>query len=68
MKGFRSPSLRCSPSEGTYAPAGKANISVHLSCGLEDPIPDQAEEVSAQEYRSDANLNCNQIHVFVSFC
>jgi len=65
-KGSACPSLRGSPSKRTYPPEGKPGISVHLSCGLEDPIPDQAEEVCDQEYRSDANLNCNQIHVFVS--
>jgi hypothetical protein len=43
-------------------------FSGHLSCGLEDPIPDHAQEVCDQEHRSDANLNCNQIHVFLSFC
>jgi hypothetical protein len=56
------------PQHWLYAPEGKPSISVRLSCGLEDSLPDQAEKVCDQEYRSDANLNCNQIHVFVSFC
>jgi hypothetical protein len=32
----------------------ESSISVHLSCGLEDPIPDHTEEVCNQERRSDA--------------